>query len=123
MCNEQHQSIRPFIHRSGGLKKFVQYTRVRCTTPPHQMKRATVLLWCSLIFNCGAHEELYCRWSEASLAPPDSSVHRKYAPDRNADILHVALDVTPDFHERSIQGEATLRFKPNAKPLHELKLD
>ena len=87
------------------------------------MKRATVLLWCGLIFNCGAHDELYCRWSEAWLAPPDSSAHRKYAPDRNADILHLALDVTPDFRERSIQGEVTLRFKPNAKPLHELKLD
>src|SRR6058998_2026286 len=89
------------------------------------MKRATLLIFllCGLIFNCSAYEELYCRWNEAWLAPPDSSAHRKYAPDREVDILHLALEVTPDFKERSVRGEVTLRFKPNAKPLQELKLD
>jgi len=57
------------------------------------------------------------------LAPPDSSAHRKYAPDREIDVLHLALDVTPDFKERSIRGEAIVRFKPNGKPLQELRLD
>jgi aminopeptidase N len=87
------------------------------------MKRATIFLWWTLAFACGAREEMYCRWSEAWLAPGDSSAHRKYAPDRDADIQHLALDVTPDFNERSLQAEATLRFKPNSKPLQELKLD
>jgi aminopeptidase N len=71
----------------------------------------------------GAHEHLYCGRQHALLAPADSSAHRKYAPDRAIDVLHLALDVTPDFKERSVRGEATLRFKPNAKALQELSLD
>ena len=56
-------------------------------------------------------------------APPDSPDHRKYAPDRKVDILHLALDVTPDFKQRTIAVKATLTFKPIAKPLDELQLD
>lgn len=48
---------------------------------------------------------------------------RKYARDRRADILHVKLDVTPDFAKRTISGTATLRFKPIALPLEKLELD
>ena len=35
---------------------------------------------------------------------------RKYARDRRADILHVKLDVTPDFAQRSITGTMTMRI-------------
>jgi aminopeptidase N len=87
------------------------------------MRRATIFLWSSLVFACAAHEQLHCRWSEAWMAPPVSSTSRKYAPDREVDVQHLALDVTPDFRERSVQGEATLRFKPTSRPLQELKLD
>ena len=48
---------------------------------------------------------------------------RKYARDRRADILHVKLDVTPDFAKRTVSGTATLRFKPIAMPLEQLELD
>lgn len=48
---------------------------------------------------------------------------RKYARDRRADILHVKLDVTPDFAKRTVKGTATLRFKPIALPLEKLELD
>jgi aminopeptidase N len=48
---------------------------------------------------------------------------RKYARDRRADILHVKLDVTPDFAKRTVSGTATLRFKPIAQPLEKLELD
>ena len=48
---------------------------------------------------------------------------RHYAPSREADLLHLALDVTPDFRQRTIAGQASLRFKPVARPLPELKLD
>lgn len=66
--------------------------------------------------------ELYCRLG--SFAPGDgSSSARKYAPSREVDILHLAIDVTPDFNQRSIEAEVTLRFKPIAKPLAELRLD
>src|SRR5882724_4052568 len=64
-----------------------------------------------------------CIKSARFLAPLDSPEHRKYAPDREIDILHLALDVTPDFKQRTIAGKATLKFKPIAKPFQELKLD
>src|ERR1041385_60181 len=66
---------------------------------------------------------LECRKSETFLAPLDSPDHRKYAPDREIDVLHLAIEVTPDFQQRTITGKATLKFKPIAKPLQELKLD
>lgn len=53
----------------------------------------------------------------------DSAGDIKYAPDRKVDILHLALDVTPDFEKRTIAGLVTLTFKPIAKPLEELRLD
>ena len=47
----------------------------------------------------------------------------RYAPDREADILHVTIDVTPDFKQRTIAGTTTITFAPMAKPLTELRLD
>ncbi|MBN2506187.1 MAG: M1 family metallopeptidase [Verrucomicrobia bacterium] len=48
---------------------------------------------------------------------------RQYAPSRKADILHLALDITPDFEARAVTGTARFRFKPIALPLDELALD
>jgi aminopeptidase N len=48
---------------------------------------------------------------------------RQYAPDRNAGFVHMSLDITPDFKQRTIAGAVTYLFKPIAKPLGELKLD
>lgn len=56
-------------------------------------------------------------------AAVDSPDYRKYAPDREVDILHLTLDVTPDFVKRTVAGSATWKFKPIAKPFAELKLD
>lgn len=70
-----------------------------------------------------AFEHVQCGRNHALLAPPDSSAHRKYAPDREFDLLHLAIDVTPDFKARSVAGQTTIRFKPIAKPLDQLKLD
>ena len=67
--------------------------------------------------------EIQCLKSSAFFAPPDSPDHLKYAPERDADILHVALDVTPDFTNRTISGTTTITFKPLVKPLEELRLD
>src|SRR5437870_5839553 len=64
-----------------------------------------------------------CLKSATFLAPIDSSAHRKYAPDREVDVLHLALEVTPDFKQRTVEGKATIRFKPIARPVEELKLD
>lgn len=67
--------------------------------------------------------EIHCEKSHAFLAPMDASDHRKYAPDRQMDILNLALDVTPDFKARTVAAKATLTFKPIAKELRELALD
>jgi aminopeptidase N len=68
-------------------------------------------------------EAIRCRTAESLMAPGDSSDHRKYAPSRQVDILHVAINVTPDFKQRTVAGKVTLRFKPIAKPFPELSLD
>lgn len=68
-------------------------------------------------------EELVCQKSSRLFAAPDASDFRKYAPSREADILHLKLNVTPDFKARTISGAATITFKPIAKALQELRLD
>lgn len=67
---------------------------------------------------------LHCGRAAAWLAAGvESADFLKYAPSREIDILHLALDVTPDFQARTVAGQATLRFKPIAKPCAELRLD
>jgi aminopeptidase N len=66
---------------------------------------------------------LECRKSAAFLAPIDSPDYRKYAPDKEVEVLHLALDVTPDFKQRTVQGKATIQFKPIVKPVREISLD
>lgn len=51
------------------------------------------------------------------------TVERQYAPDRKVDILHITIDVTPDFKARTVAGTTTIKFVPIAKPLTELRLD
>src|SRR5262245_11109990 len=72
----------------------------------------------------GEFERLQCgkaqAWAAASI---DSPEFLKYAPSREIQILHLTLDVTPDFKARAVSGSATLRFKPIARPFAELKLD
>lgn len=48
---------------------------------------------------------------------------QQYAPDREADILHITIDVTPDFNHRTIAGTTTIKFTPISKPLTELRLN
>lgn len=55
--------------------------------------------------------------------PAAGSGRLQYAPDREMDILHQIIKVTPDFKRRTVSGATTLRFKPIARPLAELKLD
>lgn len=45
-----------------------------------------------------------------------------YPPERQVDVLHLKLDVTPNFQERSVAGTATIKFKAMARPIEELKL-
>ena len=63
----------------------------------------------------------HCRADDDDRPPKPSS--RKYAPTRQVDLLHLKLEVTPDFDRRTVAGTATLEFSPIAKPLEELQLD
>lgn len=73
--------------------------------------------------------ELRCRWcalaesAQAALAADATPGSPQYSPSREVDILHLALDITPDFSHRTIAGIATIRFKPIARALPELSLD
>ena len=74
-------------------------------------------------------EEYYCHFhgafhgSQATPFAPGGEPARRYAPDRNADFIHLKLDVTPDFKERSVTGSASITFQPLGLPLAELRLD
>jgi aminopeptidase N len=94
------------------------------------MKAAPLLTLLALLLwpTTGPAEEtdsgaLQCLKSGRFLAPIDSPDHRKYAPDHDVQVLHLVLDVTPDFQKRTVEGRATLKFKPLIKPVREVKLD
>jgi len=65
---------------------------------------------------------LLCRHAAPARDESAGSI-RQFAPDRQADILHLKLDVTPNFKARSVTGTATFQFKPIALPLEQLRLD
>lgn len=69
-----------------------------------------------------AEVELGCRRSIFADEGEVAAKVRKFAPDRLVDVLHMKLDVTPDFRARRVAGETTLRFAPIARPLRELRL-
>jgi aminopeptidase N len=105
----------------------------RFALPRHPLRFLFLLLAALASIPVGIGAEAYdfrCRWcamaeqARAALAAGDEAeTSPNYSPSREVDILHLALDITPDFLKRSIQGTATLRFKPIAKGLDELKLD
>ena len=66
---------------------------------------------------------LECVKHAGFLAPIDSPDYRKYAPDKDVQPLHLVLDVRPDFKQRTVAGQAILRFQPLIKPVQEVKLD
>ncbi len=65
----------------------------------------------------------YCNALSAWADPPQASNGRNYAPDRQVDVKHIKLDVTPDFEHRTVSGTATIRFAPILKPAKSLRLD
>lgn len=98
---------------------------------PGGVRRAIVVgtLWLAALAPAVAEEGLerhVCGRAHAlalALAPADSPDHRKYAPVREADILHLAIDLTPDFRQRTIAAQTTIRFRPVAVPFRQLTLD
>jgi aminopeptidase N len=80
------------------------------------------------LFSTGASagtgaDAIECDKSALLLASTDSSGHRKYAADRDVQVLHLAIDVTPNFQDRTIAASTVIRFKPLALPAREIKLD
>jgi aminopeptidase N len=76
-------------------------------------------------FSLASADSFDCRHCEKHLLPQPTKLvaGRKYARDRRIDILHLKLDVTPDFAKRTVAGTTTMRFKPIALPLARLELD
>ncbi|WP_395745960.1 M1 family aminopeptidase [Prosthecobacter sp.] len=89
------------------------------------MRLHSLLLAAALLTLSAAADSIECRHCDKHFLPQPLKLipGRKYARDRRADILHVKLDVTPDFTKRTVAGTATLRFKPIALPLEKLELD
>jgi aminopeptidase N len=67
--------------------------------------------------------EAECLKTSAFFAPLDSPEYRKYVPDRTISVINLAIDVTPDFTNRTITGKTRITFEPIAVPLAELSLD
>ncbi len=67
--------------------------------------------------------DLHREASGADVASDVPVVARRYAPSRQVDVLHVQIDVTPDFDKRTIAARTTLRFAPVGTSLAQLRLD
>jgi aminopeptidase N len=73
-------------------------------------------------------EELVCRYCaegsshETALGVDLEGTHH-YAPDRQVDVKHIKLDVTPDFLKRTVIGTTSITATPIAKAVEILRLD
>jgi aminopeptidase N len=74
------------------------------------------------VYHCSHCKRIATEWLAAE-AKPDQAPSRKYAPDKHIDVMHLKLEVTPDFGNRAVTGKATMEFQPVARPLRQLKLN
>lgn len=88
---------------------------------PNPLAMLVVCVLVVLSANRSSARELACA-RQSFGAPGDSSAVRKYSPDRVVDILHMVIEVTPNFRDRSVAGQTILRFKPLAAGVREIKL-
>ncbi|TWU30874.1 M1 family aminopeptidase [Novipirellula artificiosorum] len=72
-------------------------------------------------------EDLICRYCLESQAGLVRGVELEgahhYAPDREVDVLHIRIDVTPDFAQRTVSGTTSITATPIAKPVDLICLD
>ncbi len=86
-------------------------------------------LLCGLVsFNLVCAEESVCRYCEEGRSHDlsmglDLEGSHHYAPDRQVDVRHIKLDVTPDFAKRTVAGTASITVRPISKPVEILHLD
>ena len=73
-------------------------------------------------------EEIICRFCQQAdfeLLPAGMELEGKYqyAPNRQVDVTHIKLDVTPDFKTKTVSGTAWISARVIAKPVDVLRLD
>ena len=72
-------------------------------------------------------EEAICRYcSDANaLLPAGAELEGRYhyAPDRQVDVQHIKIDVTPDFDKRTIKATTSIKAQVIAKPVEILHLN
>lgn len=94
----------------------------------HSLRILSILFLLSLTISARA-EEIVCRYcadAHARLWGPqalDLEGRYHYAPDRQVDVQHIRLDVTPDFDQRTVTGVVSITASPIVKPLEVLRLD
>ncbi len=74
-----------------------------------------------------AEEQYHCAhcaiMAAHDLSKPGAFPKNQYAPDRIVDMLHLKLEITPDFDTQELEGTATLNFSPIATPVSQLRLN
>ncbi len=67
----------------------------------------------------------YCEQEHHQLLPAGVELDGtyQYAPDRQVDVTHIKLDVTPSFGSKTVSGTASITATVLAKPLDVLRLD
>ena len=83
----------------------------------------TVHVFTAPAYGADDEAEIKCLKSASFFAPIEGGTDRNYPPDRAVTISHLALDMTPDFKQRTFKGREVFHFKPNGKPVQELSLD
>ena len=102
----------------------------------HRSRQTSTLLFASIAAaliptwpSVAEEQDFICRYCEqhhhklADFGFELEGSGRRYAPDRLVDIIHIKLDVTPDFERRTVAGTTTISFTPIAEPLRQLRLD
>ncbi|MAI71079.1 MAG: hypothetical protein CMM01_09230 [Rhodopirellula sp.] len=93
------------------------------------LMRSLLLALCFLgTVTLASAEERICRYCEegrSHFLPLGLDLQGKfhYAPDRQVDVKHIKLDVTPDFDKRTVRGSVSITAQPIAKPVELLHLD
>lgn len=81
---------------------------------------------CLLASSTVRGEERICRYcADTNALPVGTDLEGRYhfAPDRQVDVLHIKLDVTPNFEKQTVSGRASITAKPIAGPCDMLRLD
>jgi len=96
-------------------------------TRPRPFLLAALILGSLAAYPLHAEEAIcrYCADGFAQFLPPGTTLEGRYhyAPDRQVDVLHIKLDVVPDFKNRTVAGTTSITAKVIAKPVEVLRLD